>query len=254
MIRFVFFLLSLLIPAQAYAIIGGRYALEPNGPRRFTVGISLKSGLCTGVVIAPDLVLTAAHCLAQQPARHVIALGEDFEPRRFAIASIVLHPDFVYAASPASSKGPDLALVHLSKPLPGDMRPALLGRYVQGSSYRIAGFGVMRAGAAKTAGALREADLAFREISWNSFDLLLGEPPGGELKNPPRGGCSGDSGGPIFSPRTGEVVGIVSWSAGPRKGKGSCGGLTVSTRLKEHLSWVQQTARALSARAGAERP
>jgi secreted trypsin-like serine protease len=58
------------------------------------------------------------------------------------------------------------------------------------------------------------------------------------------GGCTGDSGAPVFDGQSASVIGVVSWSTAPGDEEG-CGGLTGVTPLMLYRDWIVQTARKL---------
>ena len=62
------------------------------------------------------------------------------------------------------------------------------------------------------------------------------------------GACTGDSGAPVFDMSGGRlaVIGVVSWSTGPKLTAG-CGGLTGVTPLTRYRGWIVETAGKLGA-------
>ena len=74
------------------------------------------------------------------------------------------------------------------------------------------------------------------------LQLRLVDPAtGGE--RPGLGACTGDSGAPVYR-QTGDtlaVIGVVSWSTGPKLAAG-CGGLTGVTPLERYRTWIVEQA------------
>jgi secreted trypsin-like serine protease len=72
--------------------------------------------------------------------------------------------------------------------------------------------------------------------------------PQAQNKRPGMGGCTGDSGAPMFEDQNGRsiVAGVVSWSTGPNFTNG-CGGITGVTPLTLYRDWIVQTARSWGA-------
>src|SRR5688572_12484348 len=61
------------LAAPAHAVVRGEVARDPNGVRQSVVRVESSLGeLCSGAVIGPDLVLTAAHCLMEPAAYRVV--------------------------------------------------------------------------------------------------------------------------------------------------------------------------------------
>ena len=53
--------------------------------------------------------------------------------------------------------------------------------------------------------------------------------------------CTGDSGAPVFEDNGRAIIGLVSWSTGPKNSAG-CGGLTGVTPIARYREWIVDTA------------
>lgn len=238
--------LFILAAFPALAITGGRVVRDPNGLRRSVVQIESSRGeLCSGAVIAPDLVLTAAHCVLQRAAYRIIVVDRRF--RRFAVRAVAaaMHPDFVPGTTPRTQPGVDLAIIKLSEPLgpefqpldPGDATEVEPGQYVD-----LAGFGLTSERRRGSARVLREARLVSLGTLQVANRVLVMADEDHLAETAGSGACRGDSGGPILGEDHGNyrLLGIVSWSSGAlhARVRTACGGLTAVTPVAEHGRWI----------------
>lgn len=229
------------LAAPARAVVGGVPASAEVAAQTVML-VSTRGASCSGAVLAPDLVLTAAHCVAP-PADYAVAVVGDGPPKLIPAARIALHPDFDAGQFRSRRPTPDLALVKLAAPLPARFRPARLtgdaGLPPKGARFLIAGFGMTADGAGKSAGTLRT--LALPSIGTTGGIMVrLSQGSGG-------GACTGDSGGPAL--RDGAVAGIVGWVTGPGGSRG-CGGVTGITLVGLQRGWITSAARALGSAVG----
>src|SRR5712691_2832141 len=191
-------------PALAFAIL--LYAGVPAGalvgdaaPAEWTIArpaviVYSSRGQCSGVMLAQDLVLTAAHCVIA-PASPKIAGYIAAVPYQLAdVTEVAPHPQFSTETWPTV----DLALLTLSKPLPTGFAPAFFGpRSISiGDRVIVVEYGVATRGDNKSAGTPRMATFIVTRRSDNV--LTLRDASGGAI-----GGCSGDSGAPAFAIRGG---------------------------------------------------
>ncbi|MDE4910548.1 MULTISPECIES: S1 family peptidase [Methylobacterium] len=236
-----------LLPTPAAAVINGATTRDPNGARSFVVRIESTEGeICSGTLIAPDLVLSAAHCVMRPAGYTVISVDRSFRQHRTPVIAASMHPDFVPGTTPEDQPGVDLALLKLEQPLGNDyvpLDPRGAGSISNGEPVDIAGFGVVAENRRNSARVLRLAHL----VSIGSLQVAnrvtvvtdrrrMAETSGA-------GACLGDSGGPILTGGPGgyRIVGVVSWSSGAlQQGtrRTACGGFTAVTPVAEHAGWI----------------
>ncbi|MFK8252232.1 S1 family peptidase [Ancylobacter terrae] len=231
--------LAFLAAGPARAIVGGQPA-APDVAAQTAMIVSTRGASCTGSVLAPDVVLTAAHCV-QPAANYAVAVIEPTGPRIIPASRIALHPRFDPGSFDSRRPTPDLALVKLAEPLPARFRPARLGTDAalpaKGTVFTLAGFGVVRDGDGKSAGTLRSLDLPSIGTTGGIMIRLSAGSTGG--------GCTGDSGGPVMA--GGAVVAVIGWSTAAGGARG-CGGVTGATWVGTQREWIETTARSMGVR------
>ena len=243
---------SLTGPAQA--VLLGAPSRDPNGLRRSVVSVENSLGeLCSGAVIAPDLVLTAAHCVMDRASYRVAAVNRAFRSQRFRVAAVAIHPTFVPGTTPRTQPGVDLAILKLERPLGSDflpLDPRFAGRIGTGEGVTIAGFGVLSERLKRTARTLRQTNLVSLgpiEVA-NRVVIVVDRNRLAETAG--AGACRGDSGGPVLAATQGgyQLYGIISWSSGALRTSqpSACGGLTAVTPVGEHLGWLMEGIRSLN--------
>src|SRR5881394_2565592 len=72
---------GLLIVAPAHAIVGGGAPSEEGVGRSVVTIVGSRGNFCTGALIAPKVVLTAAHCVQPGAVYKIVEYGTDNQPR-----------------------------------------------------------------------------------------------------------------------------------------------------------------------------
>lgn len=226
------------LPAQADfsdslvpTIMNGNPVGDMEPAVRHAVMIRTATGICSGTIIGPDLVLTAAHCFQGRPDPEELSVSFGVKGRSASrgVRAYLPHSGF------SVDIGNDVALVQLDGVVPAGFAPApfFSGRLKPGASVQVAGYGRTNANG-EGVGTLRRTTLRFEQYQEKNEAVLKG--PGG------LGTCLGDSGGPSFVERNGrlELFGVVS--RGPTA---DCKGFELHGVASAHLAWIDRAVKAI---------
>ncbi|GAB6841469.1 hypothetical protein HNR00_000703 [Methylorubrum rhodinum] len=224
------------LASPAAAIVGGSEGGDLPGGRSAVMVLTAGGGVCTGIVVAPDAVLTAGHCVAGIAQNRVHYRDEAGQPVLAEVASRQLHPAYDGDAIRGRTRSIDLALLRTRAALPARFEPAALSPAMPraGAALTLAGYGAARGNDRRSIGRYRGATLSVVEPYGPSRILLW-------LQAPRAGGCNGDSGGPVLD--GGAVVAVAAWV------KDACGGLTQAILLGPQRDWIDRTLAAWGASA-----
>src|SRR5215510_5745231 len=168
---------ALLSIFPAAALVGGAPQANQSIARHVVMVVGSDKTFCSGVVIAQDLILTAAQCI--HPATSYKIVGFDAPRTLKAVASTIVHPDWDPTAALKHRVSADVALLKLAAPLSPAYVPVSLADsqkvVTAGSQVIVAGYGVTISGKGRTGGTLRAAQLLVTGNP-NSFQIRLADP------------------------------------------------------------------------------
>jgi len=233
---------SALAGSDASDVVGGRPV--PGGLWPDAVAVLGPDGRCSGTLIAPDVVLTAGHCMEIDP-RVVVAGSVDIEQdggEWIRVARAIAYPDWERSYDVGV-----LVLEHAAKTAPRAVARACTARATlkDGGEVTVVGFGITTAiddgldrGVTKNWATIPITDATCTSDAACQAAI----DPGGEIIAGGAGAdaCFGDSGGPAYA-ATGAgpvLVGVVSRGLA---GQWACGDGGIYVRADKVARWIEQT-------------
>lgn len=225
-------MLHLMLPAALAAnILGG----EEIGPDKESGALLDGGGLrCGAVRIAPDVLLTAAHCIGGGTLASATWERDDTvdtsgdSTAGTAIAGVAIHPDYtdelyIRDNDPLTDQS-DIALVFLDKRVGGGWA-SIGAEPIPTDLVHFLGWGTTTEG---TAGAKQIGRGAVYDTGVGEFSF------GGESQ-----ACVGDDGGPVYNVDD-ELIGIISrrYSTEPNPG---CEDGAIAATVAFHEAWIAET-------------
>ena len=183
--------------------------------------VGIVNNQCSGTLIAPNAVLTAAHCVG--------GVGETFEVggRTYQVQQTVVHPDY-------QSRDIDLAVMILSEDVVG-VTPSEINRTDPqiGQMLTLVGFG---ATGTPTAG--HDGSFGVKHVGQTPIDKLTNDTVEWTYDNASESNTApGDSGGPAFIEINGKLV-IAGVTSGGSKDDASLGDQSYDVRVDTYASWI----------------
>jgi secreted trypsin-like serine protease len=220
----------------ANGIVGGQEVKPKEGLAHVVVGLvsQLDQGqaLCTGTLIAENVVLTAAHCVDHNPESISVAFTTDFSKVKEAdlrkVDRVVQHPRWLHHDD--KDQG-DLALVHFSGKKASKYHVAkILNEKIQlkvGQKIVLVGFGVTAGNDDDSAGILRRTVTEISSISSSTEVVSDGRE---------HGVCFGDSGGPAFLKKGKQ---FYQWGVASSVSRKTCDDLMIHTDVRPYRQWIK---------------
>ncbi len=199
---------------------------------------------CSGTLIAPDVVLTAAHCVSDVTARYFVTQQADLpyglalmktDKGRYA-SHILAHPKYKTSLTERA----DIGLIFLKSPLPGT--PAQIADTKQlrflttGNALFLAGWGKRQTGSAQTG----TEQTPKKQCAVSIIDEVTAEKiQVGKSGITPRK-CFGDSGGGsyLFDYRLQKYI-LIGLSSHGSIGDDGCYDGSYDTRVDYYMSWIK---------------